>query len=174
MRPEECESWNAPGDPDRPSNDPTLIGLPATPANVEALGTARAFEDFKEELLNDEATRLRLFLQAAKSQVAEHKLTVARSKPKSNLLADALRVVADAARARGGKLWPSVRDAMLDSFEHGGELVGGLDVTEITGTGFADSYDKRELTGISITFRLSDGTQKTISGATAYSYIMRK
>ena len=175
MRPEECESWNAPGDPDRPSNDPTLIGLPATPANVEALGTARAIEDFKEELLNDEATRLRLFLQAAKSQVAEHKLTVARSKPKSNLLADALRVVADAARARGGKLWPSVRDAIMETTTpEAPALVGGLEVTRITGKGFADSHDKRDLKGIRITFELPDGTQKTISGATTHSYIMRK
>lgn len=174
MRPEECPSFHAPGDPDRPHSDPALIGLPATPANVEALRTARAMEDFKGDLFPNEAARLRLFANAAKSEMAEHNLTVGRSKPKSNPLADALRVVADAARARGGKLWPSVRDAMLRSFEHGDEMVGGLEATRITGTGFADTYSKADLTGISITFRLPDGTQRTISGAMTYSYIMRK
>lgn len=172
--PEEEPGFHAPGGPDRPDSDPTLIGLPPTPANVEALRATGAMEDFKEEIFLNEAARLRLFVQAAKSEMAERKLALARSKPKSNPLADALRVVADAARARGGKLWPSVRDAMLRSFEDGEELVGGLEVTEITGTGFADAYSKADLAGIDITFRLPDTTEKTISGATTYNYIMRK
>ena len=63
---------------------------------------------------------------------------------------------------------------MLVSFEQGKDLVGGLEVTGITGKGFADAHSKAELTGISITFRLPDGTQRTISGATTYNYIMRR
>ena len=173
MRPEECESWNAPDDPDCTLLDPSLIGLPATPANVEALRTARAVEDFKDDMLSDEGARLRLFAHAALSQAATQKLAQARSKPKSNSLADALHVVAEAARARGGKLWPSVRDAVLHSFEHGDALIGDLEVTGITGKGFADAHAKRDLTGTTISFRLPDGTQHTISGATTYNYIMR-
>ncbi len=174
MRPEECPGFHAPDDPDRPHSDPSLIGLPATPANVEALRTARAVDAFKDDMLSDEAARIRLFARAALNQAAEQKLAQARSKPKANPLADALRVVANAARARGGKLWPSVRDAMLNSFEHGADLVGGLEVTGITSTGFADAHAKRDLTGIKITFRLPDGTLHSISGATTYNYIMRR
>lgn len=175
MRPDECPSWNAPGDPDRAAElDPTLIGMPATPANVEALRTARAVEAFKDDLLTDETARVRLFALAALQQVAGQKLALARAKPKSNPLADALRVVADTARARGSNLWPSVRDAMLVSVEQGVALVGDLEVLEITGSNFTDSYTKADLTGIRVTFRLPDGTERTIAAATTYNYIMQK
>lgn len=175
MKPEEDPGFNTPGDPDRPHLDPSLIGLPATSANTEALRTAHAIEAFKDCMLNDEALRLRIFIHAAKSQVSEQKLAVARSKPKSHPLVDALRVVADAARARGGKLWPSVRDAIMETTTpEAPALVGGLEVTRITGKGFADSHDKRDLKGIRITFELPDGTQQTIAASTTYDYIMRK
>ena len=171
--PEEDPSWNVPSpNPDPSRHDPALLGLKPTPANVEALRTARAVEAFRDNLLDDEAVRLRLFMAMARVQAAERKLAQARSRPKSNPLADMLGGVADAARRGRRQLWPSVRDAMIESLRSDTPLVGDFIVKAITGKGFGDTYAKSDLAGIRITFELPDGTEKTIAAATAYNYIM--
>lgn len=155
--------------------DLAQLGLPVTPANVEALRAARAVEDFKDNMLDDEAVRLRLFALAALQRVAGQKLAAARSKPKCNPLADALGSLADAARARGGKLWPTVRDWLIRSLDEGKMLAPGIEVIDINDpAAFADAHTKADLTGVAITFELSDGSRRTVSGATTYAYIMKR
>jgi len=170
MKPEECPSWNAPGDPDRPHIDPARLGLPVTESNVERLRSARAIDDFLECLNED--VRLRMAMNHLELVDRNQQLAEARRRPKSNPLADMLGALADVARARGGKLWPTVRDALLESLEHGTPLLGDFEVKEITGAGFGDTHRKDELAGYAITFILPDGGEQSISAHMVYKYVM--
>jgi len=136
----------------------------------ERLRTARAVVAFHDCVSEDNQLKVamnHLDLVARNQQLAE-----ARHRPKSNPLKAMLGVLADTTRARGGKLWPTVRDAMIESLEHGTPLVGGFEVTRITGMGFGETHRKDELAGYEITFILPDGGEQTISAHMAYKYAM--
>lgn len=136
----------------------------------DRLRTARAVVVFQDYVGED--VRLQVAMNHLELIERNRQLAKDRHRPKSNPLKAMLGTLADTARARGGKLWPTVRDAMIESKENITPLVGGFGVKKIEGRRFADSYAKSDLAGIYITFELPDGTEKTLSGHTVYKYVM--
>lgn len=138
----------------------------------DRLRTARAVLAFQDHVSED--VQLKVAMNHLELIERNRQFAKDRHRPKRNPLADMLGTLADTARARSGKLWPSVRDAMIESVENITPLVGGFGVKAIEGRGFADSYAKADLAGIYITFEMPDGTEKTLSGHTVYKYVMAR